>query len=349
YIHTQESPSFEVSLSSKKKTTMGVEFDISNSTNKYKIDIQDTEAKEVKIDAVWKYLGGKAPEHQATFPITGEQLHDIFSGTSQERCDEVASIINKYSDEYGIDNAEKMSHFIGQIGAETQLKTLDEKSYSASRILTADKTRTLRTHNGKKVLKYCSLFEGYSSDGTGCPYPYCDEDIVVPEGSYSGNYATTTFMQGMGKTVKSIMVDELPRDPNFFSVVYACQLNNGGIETGDGNRFRGRGFIQITGQSNYQTMVQNKWNQVHGSGTKDFMCRSTECDKNLDEIANDLDFSMLISLTFWKAGKNGNTNNIANKVDIDTIKSVTANVNGAQIGIDNRITYTNKAYEILKK
>jgi predicted chitinase len=196
------------------------------------------------------------------------------------------------------------------------------------------------------VLKYCSLFEGYSSDGTGCPYPYCDEDIVVPEGSYSGNYATTTFMQGMGKTVKSIMVDELPRDPNFFSVVYACQLNNGGIETGDGNRFRGRGFIQITGQSNYQTMVQNKWNQVHGSGTKDFMCRSTECDKNLDEIANDLDFSMLISLTFWKAG---NTNDLAIEVSKASIKAVTRAVNGKLIGIDNRTLYTNKAYETLKK
>ncbi|MDI9881125.1 hypothetical protein [Flectobacillus longus] len=89
-------------------------------------DIQDTENKDVKIDAVWKYLGSKVQEHQATFPITGAQLHEIFSGTSQERCDEVAGIINKYSDEYGIDNAEKMSHFIGQIGAETQLKTLDE-------------------------------------------------------------------------------------------------------------------------------------------------------------------------------------------------------------------------------
>ncbi|NBB32001.1 hypothetical protein [Cellulophaga sp. BC115SP] len=149
----------------------------------------------------------------------------------------------------------------------------------------------------------------------------------------------------MSKTVKSIMVDELPRGPNFFSVVYACQLNNGGIETGDGNRFRGRGFIQITGQANYQTMVQNKWNQVHGAGTKDFMCRSTECDKNLDEIANDLDFSMLISLTFWKAG---NTNEKAKIVNKKAIEDVTEAVNGMQIGIDNRTLYTNRAYEILK-
>ncbi|SFQ50566.1 Predicted chitinase [Pseudarcicella hirudinis] len=285
-------------------------------------------------------------DHQATFPVTGTQLHEIFPDTPQDRCDEVASIINTYSDDYGLTTPERMAHFIGQIGAETMLKNLDEKSYSASRILTADKTRTIRTHNGKKVLKYCSIFEGYSADGASCPYPYCDEDIVVPEGSYSGSYASTTFMQGMNKTVRANMVDELPRDPDFFNVVYACQLNNGGIESGDGYRFRGRGFIQITGQTNYQTMVQAKWDAVHGTGTKDFMCRSETCDKNLDNIANDLDFSMLISLTFWKAGK---TNDLANKVDESSIEKVTEAVNGKAIGLPNRTLYTNKAYEILKK
>jgi predicted chitinase len=153
-------------------------------------------------------------------------------------------------------------------------------------------------------------------------------------------------MKNMGKTVKSKMVDELPRDPDFFNTVYACQLNNSGIESGDGYRFRGRGFIQITGQTNYQTMVQNKWDAVHGKGTKDFMCRSSDCDKNLDAIADDLDFSMLISLTFWKAG---NANDLAKEVNNSAIDAVTLAVNGAKNGIKDRTTYTNKAYDILKK
>ncbi|MDI9866763.1 lysozyme [Flectobacillus longus] len=70
YKHTQESPTFEVLLQSKKKTTMGVEFDISNSTNKYKIDIQDTEAKDVKIDAVWKYLGNSTIDPNLPVDVT---------------------------------------------------------------------------------------------------------------------------------------------------------------------------------------------------------------------------------------------------------------------------------------
>lgn len=281
----------------------------------------------------------------ASFPITGEQLKSIFPGTSQERCDEVAALINKYSDKYGLTTPERMAHFIGQIGAETQLKDLSENSYSASRILTADKTRTLRTHNGNKVLKYCSLFEDYRVDGTGCPYPHCTNDIVVPSGSYSDNYATSTFMKNSGLKVKENIVDQAPNDPDFFSAVYACQLGNGGIDTGDGYRFRGRYFLQITGYDNYKRMVQGRWDEVHGKGTKDFMCRSESCDANLDAIANDLDFSLQISLTFWAVK---NTNKLANEVNDYSIEDVTISVNGARIGIDNRTLYTNKAYEALK-
>ncbi|SFQ49950.1 Predicted chitinase, partial [Pseudarcicella hirudinis] len=339
----------EINALSKEKTQEGIDFSATNSSNiVLNVNVLDKAEKDKKIEAVWRYLGDKTQEdHQASFPVTGTQLHEIFPDTPQDRCDEVASIINKYSDDYGLTTPERMAHFIGQIGAETMLKNLDEKSYSASRILTADKTRTIRTHNGKKVLKYCSIFEGYSADGASCPYPYCDEDIVVPEGSYSGSYASTTFMQGMNKIVRANMVDELPRDPDFFNVVYACNdIGNGNINSGDGYRFRGRGFMQITGYSNYRKMVQAKWDAVHGTGTKDFMCRSSACDKNLDNIANDLDFSMLISLTFWKAG---NTNEKANEVNKDSIKAVTRAVNGKEIGIDNRTLYTNKAYETLKK
>ena len=90
------------------------------------------------------------------FPVTGAQLHDIFGGTNTSRCEEVAKLINKYSTEYGIDNAEKMSHFVGQIGAETLLNNLDEDSYTKNGILISPKTTTLRNHNGNKVLKYCS-------------------------------------------------------------------------------------------------------------------------------------------------------------------------------------------------
>jgi predicted chitinase len=293
---------------------------------------------------------GTSNTKPATFPVTAEQLNKIFPGTSAARCAEVAKIVNKYSTEYGIDNAEKMSLFLGQIGAETGLNDLSENSYSASTILTAKKTRTTRLHNGKRVLKYCSLFENKNSDGTDCPYPYCNDDIVVPEGSYDNEgtiyYATIDFMKSLKLKVKSSMTDQKPDDADFFNVVYACQLDNGNIASGDGYRFRGRGFLQITGYCNYKSKVQARWDAVHGKGDKNFLCRDATCDANLEAIANDLDFSMQISLAFWKAK---DVNNLANDTNDDTIRNVTIAVNGGENGLPNRKTYTKKAYEVLKK
>jgi len=101
-------------------------------------------------------FGGKKPDGKIT--VTGNKLKEIFPGTSQARCYEVAELINKYAVEYGLTSTERLAHFIGQIGAETQLKNLDEGSYSATRILTAEKTRTTYASGGKRYLKYCSLF-----------------------------------------------------------------------------------------------------------------------------------------------------------------------------------------------
>ena len=296
---------------------------------------------------VKEYWDGKT---NASFPITGKQLKEIFRGTDQKRCDEVAALINKYSDKFEINTPERMAHFLGQIGAETGLKDLSENSYTSSGMLTSDKTRTLRNHNGQKVLKYCSLFEGKNSVGTGCPYPYCNKDMVVSKGNYYAvrlvYYATKKFMGTANLKVKSIMVDEYPNDHDFFNTVYACQLGNGGIDSGDGYRFRGRGFLQITGYVNYESKVQGCWDALYGKGSKNFLCRSATCDANLEAIANDLDFSMQISLVFWKAK---NISNIAKDISEETIKTITYKINGAYIGLPNRKKYTTKAYEVLKE
>ena len=153
-------------------------------------------------------------------------------------------------------------------------------------------------------------------------------------------------MENANLKVKTIMVDEYPNDHDFFNTVYACQLGNGGIESGDGYRFRGRGFLQITGYVNYESKVQGCWDALYGKGSKNFLCRSATCDANLEAIANNLDFSMQISLVFWKAK---NISNIAKDISEETIKTITYKINGAYIGLPNRKKYTTKAYEVLKK
>jgi predicted chitinase len=90
---------------------------------------------------------------------------------------------------------------------------------------------------------------------------------------------------------------------------------------------------------------QARWDAVHGKGDKDFLCRNAQCDANLDAIANDLDFSMQISLAFWQAV---DANDMATVINDNAIKDITQAVNGGQIAIDKRIQYTKKAYEVFK-
>lgn len=96
--------------------------------------------------------------------------------------------------------------------------------------------------------------------------------------------------------------------------VYANQNGNGGISSGDGFKYRGRGFIQLTGKSNYQLLSKD-------TGI-DFIKKP---DLLLEE-AN----AMVGALWFW------NKNNINRFADKDDIKNVTRIINGGYIGLDDR-------------
>jgi putative chitinase len=92
------------------------------------------------------------------------------------------------------------------------------------------------------------------------------------------------------------------------------RINLGNIQKGDGYRFRGRGFLQLTGRANYEAYKKYS---------------------GLDVVSNpDLVSSLAVGLDvagwFWsKRGVNG----LADKNDI---VAVTKKVNGGQIGITKR-------------
>ncbi|WP_148095899.1 hypothetical protein [Larkinella rosea] len=216
-------------------------FGMGNAGNTY-LTIRLTDAKSGQLESLKTYLfegGNGLPAPKPPFAITGVQLKLIFPNTAQSRCDEVAAVINKYSTKFGIDNTLRMSHFLGQIGAETQLTYLTELTYSATNIKNSSFATTTRSE-GKQVLKYCDLFEGYDATQTSsCPFPYCDPPL----------YAGTTNLEVKQKYVKSTTL---------FDYVYACRLGNGTIDSQDGSWFRGRGFVQLTRQDNYESF-QAKW------------------------------------------------------------------------------------------
>jgi|GEM_PF-2246791 len=286
------------------------------------------------------------------YELKEEDLQEIFPNTPSDKVADVTKYINKYSDQFEINTPLRMAHFLGQIGAETGLTDLLENSYTKSGILSSNKTRTLRLKDGQYVLKYCDLFDGYNTESTNsCPFPNCDNVIVVPEKDRykEGNiwYAKVSFMTANNSlSPKSKYYANSPNNLDFFNYVYACHttLLNGNIDSGDGSRFRGRGFIQLTGYVNYKEF-QRKWNlALAKDNPKNFICRTAECDSNLELLNTDTETGMLAAMAFWKgAGANAKSTDIED----ETIKNVSKVVNGALHGITQRISYTKNAYKIL--
>ena len=96
--------------------------------------------------------------------------------------------------------------------------------------------------------------------------------------------------------------------------VYANQNGNGGVSSGDGFKFFGRGFIQITGRYNYQMLTND---------TKiDFI-------NNPDLLLQEPN-AIISALWFW------DKKNINRFADKDDIKGVTKAINGGYNGLKDR-------------
>jgi len=102
--------------------------------------------------------------------------------------------------------------------------------------------------------------------------------------------------------------------------VYANQNGNGNESSGEGWKYRGRGFIQITGKDNY--LMLSKDTRI------DYL-------NNPDLLLNESD-SLISALWFWN--KKG-LNKLADKNDI---KAITKRINGGYNGLAHRQDLLNK-------
>lgn len=96
--------------------------------------------------------------------------------------------------------------------------------------------------------------------------------------------------------------------------VYANRMGNGNEQSGDGWKFRGRGFLQITGRENY--LLLSKDTRIDFINNPDLLL----------EEAN----AMISALWFWKR------NNLNSFADKDDIIGLTRRVNGGLNGIEHR-------------
>lgn len=107
--------------------------------------------------------------------------------------------------------------------------------------------------------------------------------------------------------------------------VYSNRMGNGDWNSGDGYRFRGRGFIQLTGRNNYTALT--KWAKANGIDA-DYV-------NNPDLLLREAD-ALIAALWFWTV------NNLNKYADKDDILSITKRINGGLNGIDGRKIETAK-------
>ena len=149
------------------------------------------------------------------------------------------------------------------------------------------------------------------------------------------NYSAKRLQEVFGKYftthAKALLYERKP--VKIASLVYGNRMGNGDEQSIEGYKYRGRGYIQLTGKNNYLLF-----------------------DKSLNETGLEVDIignPDLVATTYplisaaWFFNKN-NLNEIADLGGTkEIITRVTKKVNGGTHGIDSRISYFNKFYKKL--
>jgi len=96
--------------------------------------------------------------------------------------------------------------------------------------------------------------------------------------------------------------------------VYANRMGNGNSKSGEGWKYRGRGFIQITGKENYFRLANDT---------------DLDCLQNPDLLLEEAN-AMISALWFW------NLKGLNSLADKDDIVGITKKINGGLNGLEHR-------------
>jgi putative chitinase len=113
------------------------------------------------------------------------------------------------------------------------------------------------------------------------------------------------------------------------SKVYANRMGNGDESSKEGFKFRGRGYIQLTGKSNYQ-------------GFTKFI--GEDCVANPDLVATK--YPLASAAYFFNSNKLWSICDLGSTDDV--VAKVTKRVNGGNIGLADRIKHFKEFYALLK-
>ena len=144
------------------------------------------------------------------------------------------------------------------------------------------------------------------------------------------NYSSKALKAIFGRYFPGNLAEKYARNqPKIGARVYGGRMGNGEESTGEGYKFRGRGYIQLTGKNNYTQFAK-------------FIGEDTVAKPDL--VA---DKYPLASAAFffdvnrlWKICDRGATD--------DVVTAVTRRVNGGTIGLKDRLKHFREYYNLLK-
>jgi putative chitinase len=144
--------------------------------------------------------------------------------------------------------------------------------------------------------------------------------------NYGAKGLMTVFKKYFPTQAKALQYERKPE--KIANLVYGNRMGNGPEDTGDGYKYRGRGFIQLTGKDNYRA----------------FDALVQEDILQTPELVA-IKYPLLSAAWFFHKT---NINKISDTGSSDTVVTlVTKKVNGGTNGLDDRLKYFKKYYSIL--
>ena len=143
------------------------------------------------------------------------------------------------------------------------------------------------------------------------------------------NYSADGLVKIFGKYFNSTTAAGYARNPEkIASKVYASRMGNGDEASKEGFKFRGRGYIQLTGKENYTAFGKSI---------------GVDIPNNPDLVAS----AYALASAAWFFSKNG-LHKIADEGASDVVVTkITKRVNGGTIGLPDRIKHFKEYYHLL--
>jgi putative chitinase len=211
--------------------------------------------------------------------ITTDQLKQIFPDASDEELIETRDAFNESADKFDINTPLRKAHFFAQARQEvdSDITLAEGLNYSATALPNTFSAYRAKDNNGNTII------------------PYTPNDLAYQHGRSTQNNWTAD-------------------QDGIANHAYANRLGNGNAASGDGSKYKGQGFIHLTGKESYEKVndeIQDKYP-----------------DSGIDIVTNGDDIktkkgAMVSAMAYWS---DKNLNTIADQgskgSDVDAVTAV---------------------------